>query len=112
MRWNTRMPTHAPLTILRTHEVHNQPPPLADYDAFGLDTPLQEAIAREGASFAEPCIAALGREVGSEEMIELGVLANRHPPELRSFDRAGRRIDEVAFHPAYHELMRRALAHR
>jgi hypothetical protein len=40
MRWNTRMPTHAPLTILRTHEVHNQPPPLADYDALGLDTHL------------------------------------------------------------------------
>ena len=34
-----------------------------------------------------------------------GRLANRFPPELRAFDRGGRRIDEVAFHPAYHALM-------
>ena len=35
-----------------------------------------------------------------------GRLANRYPPELRLFDRGGRRLDEVAFHPAYHALMR------
>ena len=34
-----------------------------------------------------------------------GRLANRYPPELRVFDRGGRRIDEVEFHPAYHDLM-------
>ena len=34
-----------------------------------------------------------------------GRLANRFPPELRVFDRGGRRLDEVAFHPAYHALM-------
>ena len=34
-----------------------------------------------------------------------GRLANRFPPELRAFDRGGRRIDEVAFHSAYHGLM-------
>jgi putative acyl-CoA dehydrogenase len=39
-------------------------------------------------------------------MREAGRLANRYPPELRVFDRGGRRLDEVAFHPAYHELMR------
>jgi putative acyl-CoA dehydrogenase len=35
-----------------------------------------------------------------------GRLANRFPPELRLFDRSGRRLDEVDFHPAYHALMR------
>ncbi|MEO8882984.1 MAG: acyl-CoA dehydrogenase family protein, partial [Devosia sp.] len=36
-----------------------------------------------------------------------GRLANRFLPELVSFDRAGRRIDEVRFHPAYHAMMKR-----
>ena len=29
----------------------------------------------------------------------------RSPPELRTVDRAGRRLDVVGFHPAYHQLM-------
>ncbi len=48
---------------------------------------------------------ALGRLAGSAEAIGWGVEANRHPPELRTFDRFGHRIDEVAFHPAYHRLL-------
>jgi putative acyl-CoA dehydrogenase len=31
--------------------------------------------------------------------------ANRFPPELRTHDRFGNRIDEIDFHPAWHELM-------
>ncbi len=31
--------------------------------------------------------------------------ANRHPPILHTHDRYGNRIDEVEFHPAYHDLM-------
>jgi putative acyl-CoA dehydrogenase len=31
--------------------------------------------------------------------------ANRNPPQLKTFDRYGQRIDEVEFHPAYHALM-------
>ena len=34
--------------------------------------------------------------------------ANRRPPELRTHDPAGHRIDEVEYHPAYHELMQLA----
>ena len=34
------------------------------------------------------------------------------PAELVSFDRYGRRIDEVRFHPAYHALMDLAMRHR
>ena len=40
----------APRASLTTHEVQNQPPPLADYDAFELDVPLREGVAREGAA--------------------------------------------------------------
>jgi len=43
--------------------------------------------------------------MGLVETRELGVDANRHPPELRPFDAGGRRLDEVRFHPAYHQVM-------
>ena len=44
--------------------------------------------------------------------MELGELANRNPPTLRAFDRYPHRLDEVEFHPAYHELMDLAFRHR
>ena len=38
-------------------------------------------------------------------MLELGAEANRFPPELKSHDRYGNRVDEVEFHPSWHRLM-------
>ena len=96
---------------MATHEVTNQPPPLEDYDVFGEDAALVEATRREGAAWAADDLHALGRLAGSPEAIAWGFEANRHPPELRTHDRYGRRIDEVAYHPAYHELMRVAVGH-
>ena len=55
--------------------------------------------------------AALGADAGSEQVLELGEAANRFPPDLATFDRFGRRIDEVRFHPAYHALMGLAMDH-
>ena len=83
----------------------NQPPPLEGYDLFSQDTALVEALRREGAATREEECAALGRLCGGAPL-ELGRLANEHPPTLRAFDRFGERIDEVEFHPAWHELMR------
>jgi putative acyl-CoA dehydrogenase len=100
-----------PIEQLPTHEVRNQPPALGDYNVFEVDTPLREAVVREGADWAVPRLRLFGAEVGSERVQELGHLANRHPPELQTFDRYGRRIDEVLYHPAYHELMRLGVAH-
>ncbi|CAN7180373.1 isovaleryl-CoA dehydrogenase [Phenylobacterium sp. LjRoot225] len=94
----------------QTHEVLNQPTPLADLDLFTSDRVLAEASAREGAAWAAARLRALGRRLGSAEMIEAGFLANRNPPILRSFDRFGRRRDEVEFHPAWHALMELAVA--
>ncbi len=94
-----------------THEVTNQPPPLEGYDVFAADAALVEAVEREGAGWAADDLHALGRLAGSPEAIEWGFLANRNPPELRTHDRFGNRIDEVAYHPAYHELMRVAVGH-
>jgi putative acyl-CoA dehydrogenase len=94
-----------------THEVTNQPPPLEGYDVFAGDVALMEAVEREGAGWAVDDLHALGRLAGSPEAIEWGFDANRHPPELRTHDRYGHRIDEVTYHPAYHELMQVAVSH-
>jgi putative acyl-CoA dehydrogenase len=92
-----------------THEVDNQPPPLAPYDA-SADIALLEALRREGGAWAEPDIRRVGRLAGSEEAQEWADLANRNEPVLRTHDRFGNRIDEVDFHPAWHHLMRVAVA--
>jgi putative acyl-CoA dehydrogenase len=99
----------AAITRLSTHEITNQPPPLVDYDLFGSDPGLVAALRREGAGWAEGKAEALGRAAGSAEVLAKGDAANRHPPELHAFDRYGARIDEVEFHPAYHDLMRLGL---
>ena len=88
-----------------THEVFNQPPPLAGLDLFSSDRPLTEALAREGAGWAAERAAGFGRLCGSAELLELGYEANRFPPELVTHDRYGNRVDEVEFHPAWHRLM-------
>ncbi len=91
---------------MATHEVFNQPPPLVDYNLFLSDKALGEAVRREGGAWAEAALTRFGAALGRAETIEWGVQANRFPPELRAFDRFGQRRDEVAFHPAWHALMR------
>jgi putative acyl-CoA dehydrogenase len=97
-------------TEFQTHEVLNQPPPLVDYDLFASDRALVEATAREGAGWAAARLSAFGRTLGSPEVVELGVLANRNPPILHAYDRFGRRRDEVEFHPAWRKLLGLAVA--
>ena len=87
------------------HEVLNQPPPLSGHSVFRTDRALVQTLAREGASSAFEDLERLGILAGSEIAQEWGRLANEHPPKLRTHDRFGNRIDEVEFHPAYHELM-------
>ncbi|KAA0013067.1 DNA alkylation response protein [Billgrantia pellis] len=94
---------------LATHEVTNQPEPPRDRNLLADDLPLREALARDAPAWVAERLAPLGHEMGSVRVQELGEAANRHPPELRLFDRHGRRLDEVRYHPAYHELMRLAL---
>ena len=92
-------------TSFATHEVFNQPPPLADYDLFSSDRALQEAVKREGADWALAGLARFGQALGRTETIEWGFQANRNTPVLQSFDRYGKRRDAVEFHPAWHSLM-------
>ena len=89
----------------------NQPPPLVDYNLFDSDAPLREALEREGASWAQDMLEDLGGLAGTQEAIDWGFQANANPPRLRTHDRFGERIDEVEFHPAWHELMKVAVGH-
>ena len=107
---------HAPQTVLKTHEVANQPPEFANINLYSTDLALREAVAREAvADEAGPWLddraMALGQTVGSEQVLAWGEEANRNPPELVTFDRYGRRVDEARFHPSYHALMSLAMEH-
>ncbi|MET8826915.1 DNA alkylation response protein [Streptomyces sp. NPDC004610] len=107
----TITPAHNPVSAdgqHATHEVINQPPPLAPYDASD-DVALLEGLHREGAGWAEDALRRLGRHAGGVEAQEWGELANRNEPVLHTHDRFGHRIDEVEFHPSWHELMRVAV---
>ncbi|HEX4226311.1 MAG TPA: DNA alkylation response protein, partial [Pseudonocardiaceae bacterium] len=92
-----------------THEVLNQVPPLVGHDV-AQDQTLLDGLRREGAGWAAAELHELGRLTGTEQAIEWGRQANTNPPTLRTHDRYGHRIDEVAFHPAWHELMDVAVA--
>ena len=88
-----------------THEVFNQAPPFGDVNLLRCDPALREAVAREGAGWAADELDALGARLGRAEVLDLARVANANGPRLVNFDRSGRRIDEVEFHPAWHELM-------
>ncbi len=88
-----------------THEVFNQSPPLENYDLFGSDRALMEAVRRDGAEWAMDQLGAYGRKLGTAETLALGETANRMTPILHVVDRFGHRADHVEFHPAYHALL-------
>jgi putative acyl-CoA dehydrogenase len=97
-----------------THEVTNQPPPLVGYDASddrGLLAAFEafRPAGLAGADAANSRLKEIGRLAGSEHAQEQGRLANENPPGLRTHDRYGHRIDEVEFHPAWHDLMTTAI---
>jgi putative acyl-CoA dehydrogenase len=95
----------------QTHTVFNQVPPLEGLDVFSSNLPLVEAVQREGAGWVTQRAAELGRFVGGEPQQQWGRLANENKPVLRTFDRYGHRIDEVEFHPAWHQLMTMGVQH-
>ncbi|MEU5053019.1 acyl-CoA dehydrogenase family protein [Streptomyces sp. NPDC021096] len=91
-----------------THEVFNQAPPLTGFSTAD-DPALLEALRRDGASWGEEEVRALGARAGSEEVQEWARLAEAYPPVLRTHDRYGHRVDEVDFHSAWHHLMAEAV---
>jgi len=103
-------PDH-PAAPFATHDVLNQARPLENYNAFLADAALVEGVEREGGGWIKERAIAFGAIAGSAEIIHQGFQADRHTPELHVFDRFGRRIDEVEFHPAWHALMGLGIAH-
>jgi putative acyl-CoA dehydrogenase len=92
-----------------TDEVSNQSSPLADYNVYGTDRALRDALAFHRPGADERARSALGAVLGSAAMQTHARLANLHKPQLHTHDRYGRRIDEVEFHPSYHALMAAAV---
>lgn len=93
-----------------THVVTNQVPPLENYNPASSPV-LTEALIREGGQWGLDEVNELGAIAGSPEAQRWGELADRNRPILRTHDRVGHRVDEVEYDPAYHELMRTAIAH-
>jgi putative acyl-CoA dehydrogenase len=89
----------------------NQPPPLVGHNVVTTDPALVEAVTRHAGPEVVDDLESLGAEAGAAEARKHGLLANRHEPELTTYDRYGHRIDEVVFHPSWHWLMERAVGH-
>lgn len=96
----------------QTHTVFNQPAPLNNSNLFLSDGALCEAVSREGAGWDSDLLASIGQQLGTAESLELGRLANAHPPELLRYYPQGQRLDDVRFHPAWHLLMQGLCANR
>lgn len=96
------------VAVSATHDVFNQAPPLTGFST--ADEPaLLEALRRDGGGWGEAEVRELGARAGSEEVREWARMAEASPPVLRTHDRYGHRIDEVEFHPAWHQLMTAAV---
>jgi putative acyl-CoA dehydrogenase len=90
--------------------VLNQVPALAGYDV-AEDAALLAAVRREGGGWAGAELHELGVLAGSAQTQEHARLANINKPILRTHDARGYRVDEVDFHPSWHELMSTAVGH-
>ena len=84
-------------------------PDTSDINFFTADPDLsfllQRHLSEEDYERALLILTDMGA-VASQRMDELAQIANRQGPVLMQFDKRGQRVDEVIFHPAYHELER------
>jgi putative acyl-CoA dehydrogenase len=97
---------------MATHEVLNQVEAIVDVDLYQADPILSAQVEVEGGAIHDPLLRDYGRNIGTARAIAWGFDANRHPPTLRTHDAAGRRIDQVDFHPSWHALMELSVSHR
>ncbi|MFD4991127.1 acyl-CoA dehydrogenase family protein [Cellulosimicrobium cellulans] len=94
-----------------THRVTNQPPEREGVNEY-LDHPvLRDAVHAYGGAWGEERLIEVGALVGSGDFQRAAELANVHEPVLRTHERRGNRVDEVEYHPAYHEVIGAAVAH-
>ncbi|SPE26538.1 putative acyl-CoA dehydrogenase AidB [Burkholderiales bacterium] len=91
----------------QTHDILNQFDELADYNLYATDEALVQGVQRAGAGWFAPALQSYGARIGSAESFRMADEANRYLPELKAFDRRGRRIDQVDYHPSWHALLTR-----
>ena len=87
------------------------PPARAGANLLDGDLALLEALRREGAGELEQECREFGALADGPGVIEDGFTANEQAPELCRYDRSGRRVDEIEFHPAWHRLMSLSVEH-
>jgi putative acyl-CoA dehydrogenase len=89
-----------------THSVLNQSESFDGINPYAVDVALQEAVARAGIGDAQAAqLQQLGQKIAAAARKEWPRLANQFSPRLQNYNRQGQRVDEVEFHPAWHELM-------
>src|SRR5579872_4971366 len=90
-------------------ELTTSMPDVAGINFFTADSDLsfllRQHLTSEDYKRARELLTRMGA-VASEQMDALADVANRQGPQLVQYDKRGQRIDEVVFHPAYHELER------
>lgn len=101
-----------PIAHLPTHEVINMPPHMGDQNLWADDRALRHWASHRGGAGHAGHFAHVGHLAGLDETFEKANQANRYGPELQAFDRNGMRINAVAFHPAYHDLMDLAISNK
>lgn len=95
-----------------THQVENQAMPLGDIDLLEIDPIVASTIKFSQCSWVLPQAQDFAHQLGLHATRQLAIDANRYVPELKTHDRYGNRIDEVTFHPAWHQLMALATGFR
>ncbi|SBS32541.1 Putative acyl-CoA dehydrogenase AidB [Marinomonas spartinae] len=93
-----------------THQVFNQPKALEHYNAYLADRVLQYWQQRFDGGWGTEFLTDFGARVGGD-LQQAGFLANKCLPELHTHNRFGERIDQVDYHPSYHQLMQHAIEH-
>lgn len=85
---------------------------MVDVNFYAQDHALKDAVNRSDAANYTEAVIQFGSVCGSQQTRQLADLANATKPQLKAFDRYGHRINEVDYHPAYHQLMDMALGNQ
>lgn len=83
--------------------------PLQQISLYEADGALRDAVRFNFPELDQQAMVELGRRLGVRQVFDWARQANTNVPVLRRFDEYGRPLNEVEFHPSYHELMKAAI---